>query len=387
MPHKSVSDQLGDVSAITNDLLNLINSRRTGNTYAPVAGPEVPELNLSANDISQIFDNLHQLGTQIQQIVNESRSKYSHHNITKLSQNLINHHAVALSTIVSIQQGQTSSYNYGMIFPAVAGFRNSILDLKNAVITLDSYSPVRSGASTEFPKTTSKYNWSKIGAVIGVIAIIITAGGYFLYPTSIEQTGGGVNVGNSDQVIVNSGFGDIILNNNTFNVLKNQEIIEAHGLLYRNETLGFEIARPNVKWYFDTDLSNLKLERVGTLPRERFLGGIFIGTNTDENVFVAVFDISKLNKDSLEGYVDSQITWILENYPEPELRTKQISTNGQWALFGIVTGDNKKLYGEQILELRGEKLYMLQASGALPEEMDLEKKEDMRKIIDSFIPI
>ena len=386
MSHRTVSEQLDDVNTTTSNILDLLNSRRTGSTIAPVGGREIPEINLSPNDITQIFTDLNQIGTPLQQIVGDAKSGYNHHEINQLSQGMIDNHAAALSMIISIRQGQMSTYDHGMMIHAIIGLRDSILNLQNVVITLDSYSGVSPATPSEPPPST--LNWSKIGAIIGVLALIGTVGGYFTYTTTIEQNAGDVNVENSNQVIVNSGFGDIVLNNNTFNVLENKEKIEKHGLLYRNETLGFEIARPNVKWYFDTDLSQLKLERTGTLPEERFLGGIYVGTNTDENVFVAVFNITGLNVDSLEGYVDSQIVWVFENFDEPVLRTKQMATNGQWALFGIeATYDNKKFYGEQILEIREDKLYMLQASGALPEEMDVEKKEELRKVIDSFIPI
>jgi len=389
MSQRTVSEQLDDVNTITSNILDLLNSRRTGNTSTRVGGPTIPEINLTQSDITQIFADLHQMGTQLSQIVHDARTRHSHHEINQLTQNMINNHGAALSMIILIRQGQMNSSDHGMMIAAIAGLQNSILDLQSVVITLDSYTPPRGGSTPEPPDTNHpQYNWSKIGAIIGVLALILTVGGYFLFTTPIEQTAGDVNVENSNQVIVNSGFGDIILNTNTFNIQENKEIIEKHGLLYRNEELGFEIARPNIKWYFDTDLSELKLERTGTLPEERFLGGIYVGTNTDENVFVSVFDISELNKNSLEDYVDSQIQWVFENFDEAKLRTKQIATNGQWALFGIeVSVENKKIYGEQILEIREDKLYMLQASGAVPEEMDLEKKEELRKIIDSFIPI
>ena len=101
---------------------------------------------------------------------------------------------------------------------------------------------------------------------------------------------------------------------------------------------------------------------------------------------MAVHDITGLNKDSLEGFVDSEIKGALTNF-DAKLKLKELSSNKRWAIFGIeIKQQDKTLYAEQILEMRGNKLYMLQYTGRIPTEIDPEKREELRTIIDSFKP-
>ena len=376
---------LDELNNTASNIIHLLNSRRTGRIASSPTN-DLPEINLNHQDIENIFQQLHNRGSLVQQIIRDARATYSHHQVHDETQELVDNHATALSTIITIQQNQMDPADYGLMLQAAIGFQNSILNLRQVLITLSSYRPEPLAQQSSSKTQTGDINWSKVGAVIGIIGIVVAVGGYFLYSSSIEQNAGDIDIDSSSQIIANSGFGSIVVTNSTFNFKDETKPVEGNALFYRNETLGFEIARPNLKWYFETDLTNLKQERTGTLPDDEFIGGIYIGTDSDENVFVAVHDITGLNKDSLEGYVDAEIDWVLRSF-DAKLKVKEMSPNKRWALFGIETYfPDKVIYGEQILEIRGDRLYMLQYTGALPEQMGPEKREELRTIIDSFKP-
>ncbi|MFB5608642.1 MAG: hypothetical protein ACE5Q5_00275 [Nitrosarchaeum sp.] len=228
-----------------------------------------------------------------------------------------------------------------------------------------------------------------------IIAIIVAVGviagaSLYAYSTNNEfsnpakQITKDNNMSGLGQFIPKSAFGSIIIEDNSFNFKEEVPKIIENNLIYRNETLGFEIARPDLTWNFQTDMSQIIIEQTGTITNKEFLGGAFVVDPTNQNVFVAVFDISELDENSLVDYVDAQLEWIMANF-DAKLKLKEISPNKQWAIFGIeVKQNNQVLYGEQILEIRNDKLYMIQYTGILPEKMQAEKLKEFRIILDSF---
>ena len=61
-----------------------------------------------------------------------------------------------------------------------------------------------------------------------------------------------------------------------------------------------------------------------------------------------------------------------------QLSFEQVSAENNWAIFAVETSDNQ--YGEQLLFLKENRLYMLQYSGDSPQTLTLEQKNDFRFI-------
>jgi hypothetical protein len=235
------------------------------------------------------------------------------------------------------------------------------------------------------PKTKTKLIIAiivAVGVIVGVSLYAYSANNEISNPA--KQITKDNNMSESGQFIVKSAFGSIFVQDNSFNFKVEAPKIIENNLIYRNETLGFEIARPNLTWNFQTNMSQIIIEQTGTITNKEFLGGAFVVDSTNQNVFIAVFDISELDENSLVDYVDAQLKWIMANF-DAKLKLKEVSPNKQWAIFGIeVNQNNQVLYGEQILEIRNDKLYMIQYTGILPEKMQAEKLQEFRIIIDSF---
>jgi hypothetical protein len=227
--------------------------------------------------------------------------------------------------------------------------------------------------------------------IIGIIAaaIIIVGVSLYVYSSSNEISNPTEQITKEDkldsgQFIAKSAFGSIIVEDKSFNFKDQVPKIIENDLVYRNETAGFEVGRPNLTWNFHTDMSQIKIEQTGTITNKEFVGGAFIVDSTNQNVFVAVFDISELDDNSLADYVDAQLNWIMTNF-DAKLKLKEMAPNKKWAIFGIeVNQNNQTLYGEQILEIQNDKLYMIQYAGIPPEKMQPEKLEEFRIVIDSF---
>lgn len=185
----------------------------------------------------------------------------------------------------------------------------------------------------------------------------------------------------TDSTEVKSGFGVIRIyeqkSQNTFSNLKN-------GLTYVDNSLGFEISRPNEKWEFDTNIEDVLNSQ--SKSDKKFLGGMYVKKNDEKPIFIGVFDLTQFKNFDLDAYVQSQKDTI--DKFESDITINEISPQNNWSVFGAeITLKNKtRTYGEQIMEIHNDKIYMLQYSGDPPYLMLSQTREEIRSIMDSFIP-
>lgn len=183
MSQNNLESDLDQINDSCNEILTLINSRRTGSTVSTISRT-LPEINLSQNDITEILTNLRNMGSDINSIVIRSRQKFSHHEVNTTSQTLVDNHAAALQTILSIQNGQMHQSDHGLIVNAMVGLQNSILDLRTVIITLSSYTPVSTTNSP--PVQAGGISGKTIAAIATIILVVIGGGGYAIYQTQIN---------------------------------------------------------------------------------------------------------------------------------------------------------------------------------------------------------
>lgn len=184
----------------------------------------------------------------------------------------------------------------------------------------------------------------------------------------------------STGITVMSAFGKIELKDNSqfFNFYPKR-----NELTYTDASLGFSISRPTVSWNFNTDVSDA-YEISRKLGKESFLGGLYVEQNNDKSFFVGVFNTKDFSNFVLKDFVESQIRTMVEKH-NAEISITELSYDNTWAIFGMsVALDGGTVYGEQILEINNGKMYMLQYSGPDPVLMEDLKREEMRKIVDSF---
>jgi hypothetical protein len=86
---------------------------------------------------------------------------------------------------------------------------------------------------------------------------------------------------------------------------------------------------------------------------------------------------------ALEPYIDSQISQ-LQSQIDVNVPIKQISDSQEWAIFAMEIPTENWNYGEQVLFLKDNRLFMLQYSGQNPNNLTIEKKSEYLSIIDSF---
>ena len=173
--------------------------------------------------------------------------------------------------------------------------------------------------------------------------------------------------------IVFSGFGEI-------NLYNPQKVDVFSTNTYQDKTLGFQISKPNDSWQihsvFDHDLDNI----LTLLESKGFVDGVYVEQNHDKRFMISVFDIQKDNF-SLHEYVDNQIE-LLETM-KMEISFEQVSQKDDWAIYAVEYPDENQ-YGEQLLFLKENRLYMLQYLGSPPQILNLEEKKDIQHIMESF---
>ncbi|MGI0010042.1 MAG: hypothetical protein ACREAE_01420 [Nitrosopumilaceae archaeon] len=203
--------------------------------------------------------------------------------------------------------------------------------------------------------------------------------GFFVNTTSSTKTG--YNAPN--WVEVESGFGKIRLYESDQTAKDFSSI--GNDLTYVDNVLGFEISRPNLKWNFDTNIDDVLGS--AAISNKKFVGGLYLSKNNEKTFFVGVFDITQYDKFNLADYVKTQINTMTDSR-DTKIIVNKVSPTNNWSIFGAkITLENKtSIYGEQILEIHNDKLYMLQYVGMPPDLVDIQTKEDIRKIIDSFKP-
>jgi hypothetical protein len=174
--------------------------------------------------------------------------------------------------------------------------------------------------------------------------------------------------------IVNSGFGQIILNNPEKTNLFSSNI-------YQDTSLGFQISKPNNSWEIHSTLDEMDSNELMSLRIKGFLDGVYVEQNHDRKFMLTVFDIQKENF-SLHEYVDNQIV-MMKSQKNIIIPFKQVSPENDWAIFAVEISDNQQ-YGEQLLFLKENRLYMLYYYGGPPQSLNSEQKNDFQFIMDSF---
>ncbi|MCV0372398.1 MAG: hypothetical protein K5793_02460 [Nitrosarchaeum sp.] len=170
-----------------------------------------------------------------------------------------------------------------------------------------------------------------------------------------------------------SGFGEI--------KLYNPEKVNLFSTnTYQNTNLGFQISKPNNDWEIHSALDELNTNELNSLKTKGFLDGVFVEQDHDRRFMLTIFDIQKENF-SLHEYVDNQIA-LMESQ-NIVLQFEQVSSEDDWAIFAVESSDEKQ-YGEHLLFLKENRLYMLQYLGDSPQSINSEQKNDFQFIMDSF---
>ena len=152
--------------------------------------------------------------------------------------------------------------------------------------------------------------------------------------------------------------------------------------VYYDDELGFMITRPSGEWNFDEDIDDILAQNSDKLLANGFLDGIYVESDGKKQIFVGVFDRQQIPEFSFESYIDNRISQI-ESHFISDLQTK--NTQDNWGSFAIqfdANGESK--YGTELMQVHGNKLYMLQYVGDSPEILDDKKREEIRIIFDSF---
>ena len=180
-----------------------------------------------------------------------------------------------------------------------------------------------------------------------------------------------------DTTSVMSGFGEITLFNTAQDDLHSKNT-------YQDKDLGFQISTPNDIWQIRSMSDDLNNEHMQVLKTKGFLDGIYLDQNNKTRFMVAVFDISQKSSFELSNYIDTQIE-TMNNTFGVDVPLKQVSASNDWAIFGAhAHSETQDEYGEQLLYLENNRLYMLQYTGLSPSEMKTEIKSEYHSIIDSF---
>lgn len=181
------------------------------------------------------------------------------------------------------------------------------------------------------------------------------------------------NVISGTQIAV-SGFGEITL-------FDPQKVDLFSVNVYQDSQLGFQISKPNDIWEIHSVLDDLNSDELVSLKTKGFLDGVYVEQNHDRRFMVTVFDIQQENF-SLHGYIDNQIA-LMES-KNAIIPFEQVSPQNDWALFAVEISDSTNQYGEQMLFLKDNRLYMLQYSGTSPQSLNSDQKDDFKQIMDSF---
>lgn len=181
------------------------------------------------------------------------------------------------------------------------------------------------------------------------------------------------NVISGTQIAV-SGFGEITL-------FDPQKVDLFSVNVYQDSQLGFQISKPNDIWEIHSVLDDLNSDELVSLKTKGFLDGVYVEQNHDRRFMVTVFDIQQENF-SLHAYIDNQIA-LMES-KNAIIPFEQVSPQNDWALFAVEISDSTNQYGEQMLFLKDNRLYMLQYSGTSPQSLNSDQKDDFKQIMDSF---
>ena len=214
----------------------------------------------------------------------------------------------------------------------------------------------------ESQKERKVLRWS----IILMMAITLTAFGfqeYFALPQE-ENT-----------LSVKSGFGQITMQ-------YPQEFIDADGSLFSNTELGFQVLAPNGNWDAHAVEEVFSPQKLESLKSKGLIHGFYLEEDHQKQFMITVFEVSAQDF-ALEPYIDSQINQM-QSKIDVNVPIKQISESKDWAIFAMEIPTENWNYGEQVLFLKNDRLFMLQYSGQNPNNLTLEKKSEYLSIIDSF---
>ena len=170
-----------------------------------------------------------------------------------------------------------------------------------------------------------------------------------------------------------SGFGEITLYNP-------QKVDLFSTNTYQDKTLGFQVSKPSDSWEIHAILDHIPSRELTLLESKGFVDGVYVEQNHDKRFMISVFDIQKENF-SLHEYVDAQIE--LMETRKMMISFEQVSPKDDWAIYAVEYPDENQ-YGEQMLFLKENRLYMLQYLGSPPQVLNLEEKKDFQFIMESF---
>ena len=172
-----------------------------------------------------------------------------------------------------------------------------------------------------------------------------------------------------------SGFGEIELFNPQEADLRSTEF-------YQDTELGFQISKPDKDWEIHSAVDELSPSELSSLQTKGFIDGIYIEKNHNKQFMLTIFDIQKGNL-VLHEFVDQQIS-LMESQKNLTVSLEQVSPENDWALFAVESSEKEMPYGEQLMFLKDNRLYMLQYSGASPQTLDPVQKNNFRSVMDSF---
>ena len=172
-----------------------------------------------------------------------------------------------------------------------------------------------------------------------------------------------------------SGFGDI-------NLFNPEKVNLFSTNIYQDTQLGFQISKPSNDWEIHSTLDDLSSNELSSLETKGFVGGIYVEKNHNKQFMLTIFDIKKDDFD-LHEFVDQQIS-LMESQKNIIVPFEQVSPENDWALFAVESSDSTIPYGEQLLFLKDNRLYMLQYSGESPKTLDSKQINDFKTIMDSF---
>jgi len=196
----SLSDILSQITSLSmsiQQLLSFLDSKKTGLTTHSPDGRVSHELNLNKNDFDRIFQDLTEMGQSVQKLTQDFRKASKRSDVHDNTQSLVDGHAMSLTTITAILQGQIPQSDYGDLLHPLQGLNSAIMNLQQTAIVLNSYSPPHSATPTNTAPLKTR-NIKSIAAVIAVIILIAGGGGTaYHFSVNIEDNS------NNEQIINN----------------------------------------------------------------------------------------------------------------------------------------------------------------------------------------
>ena len=200
-----------------------------------------------------------------------------------------------------------------------------------------------------------------IGTPIGMIV-----GEYFYQPQEKSAV-------LQDGTLVISGFGEIYINN--------PKNIGLFSDTYQDTEVGFQVTKPNSEWTIHKMSDELSEEELRSLESKGFVEGVYVEKDHGREFTITVFDIQQDNFD-LHEYIDMQISQAEAMGAKP--LTEQVSPKNDWAIFAMEGYGSGTDYGEQLLFLKENRLYMLQYFGDSPSMINSDQISELQSIMDSF---